>query len=149
MQTPAKRPQRIVNRLIDGLSRKDSDGLLAQGERVELSFGEILCEPQEIMSFVYFPLSAFISLVDMAGNHTPLEMGIIGNEGMLGASLILGTDEAQLRAIVQGKGTALRLTVPQLKRRLRASPALLRVLQRYLYVITGTAGEIGDMHTLS
>jgi CRP-like cAMP-binding protein len=88
------------------------------------------------MPFVYFPLSAFISLVDTAGNHTPLEMGIIGNEGMLGASLILGTDEAPLRAIVQGKGTALRLTVAQLKRRVRASPALLGIMQRYLYVIS-------------
>jgi CRP-like cAMP-binding protein len=133
---PAMPPQRIVNRLIKGLARKDSTGLLEQGETVELRFGEVLCEPQQIMPFVYFPLSAFISLVDKAGDHTPLEMGIIGNEGMLGASLILGTDEAQLRAIVQGKGTALRLTVPQLKRRLRASPALVRIVQRYLYVIT-------------
>jgi CRP-like cAMP-binding protein len=135
-KTPAMPPQRIVNRLIKGLSRKDSKGLLEQGETVELRFGEVLCEPQQIMPFVYFPLSAFISLVDTAGNHTPLEMGIIGNEGMLGASLILGTDEAPLRAIVQGKGTALRLTVAQLKRRLRASPALLGIMQRYLYVIS-------------
>jgi CRP-like cAMP-binding protein len=135
-KTPAIRPQRIVNRLIKGLARKDSKGLLEQGETVELKFGEVLCEPRRIMPFVYFPLSAFISLVDTAGNHTPLEMGIIGNEGMLGASLILGTDEAPLRAIVQGKGTALRLTVAQLKRRVRASPALLGIMQRYLYVIS-------------
>jgi CRP-like cAMP-binding protein len=134
-------PQRIVNRLIKGLSRKDSKGLLEQGETVELRFGEVLCEPQQIMPFVYFPLSAFISLVDTAGNHTPLDMGIIGNEGMLGASLILGTDEAPLRAIVQGKGTALRLTVAQLKRRVRASPALLGIMQRYLYVISAQLAQ--------
>lgn len=136
MQTPTKRPRRIVNRLIDGLSRKDCEGLLEQGEPVDLTFGEILCEPQQAIRFVYFPLSAFISLVDTVGSHTPLEMGLIGNEGMLGATLILGTDEAQLRAIVQGKGTALRLTVAQLKRRLHVSPSLLRTLQRYLYVMT-------------
>lgn len=134
-------PQQIVNRLIKGLSRKDSNSLLEQGQTVELKFGEILCEPQQIMPFVYFPLSAFISLVDTASNHTPLEMGIIGNEGMLGASLILGTDAAQLRAIVQGNGSALRLTVPQLKRRLRASPALVRIVQRYLYVVTAQLAQ--------
>lgn len=136
LQTTAKRPPRIVNRLIDGLSRKDRNGLLATSEPVDLAFGEILSEPQRIMPFVYFPLSAFISLVDTDGTHAPLEMGLIGNEGMLGASLVLGSDKAQLRAIVQGKGTAMRLTVPQLKRRLRASPALLGSLKRYLYIVT-------------
>ena len=133
---PAKRPLRIFNRLIDGLSRQACDSLLEHGEPVDLAFGEILCEPQQTIRFVYFPLSAFISLVDTAGNHTPLEIGLIGNEGMLGATLILGTDDAQLRAIVQGKGRALRLTVPQLRRQLHASPSLLRTLQRYLYVST-------------
>lgn len=133
---PAKRPQPSFNRLIDGLSRKECDGLLEHGEPVELAFGEILCEPQQTIPFVYFPLSAFISLVATAGKHTPLELGLIGNEGMLGATLVLGTDEAQLRGIVQGKGTALRLTVPDLRHQLHASPSLLRSLQRYLYVIT-------------
>lgn len=136
LQMPAKRPLRIINRLIDGLSRKDRDGLLEHGEPVELAFGEILCEARQTIPFVYFPLSAFISLVDTAGKHTPLELGLVGNEGMLGATLVLGTDEAQMRAIVQGKGTALRLTVPLLRRQLLASPSLLRALQRYLYVIT-------------
>lgn len=133
---PANRPLRIVNRLIDGLSRKECDALLERGELIDLAFGEILCEPQQTIRFVYFPLSAFISLVDTAGNHTPLEMGLIGNEGMLGATVILGIDKAQLRAVVQGKGTAFRLTVSQLRRQLHASPSLLRTLQRYLYVIT-------------
>lgn len=132
--TRDKQPEPIVNRLIDGLSRKESGGLLELGEPIDLVFGQILCEAQETLPFVYFPLSGFISLVDAANGHAPLEVGLIGNEGMLGATLILGSDDAQLRAIVQGTGTALRLTVQQLKRRLRASPALLTVLQRYLYV---------------
>lgn len=127
---------RTVNRLIDGLSRKERNALLEHGEEVELAFGEILCEPRQAIPFVYFPLSAFISLVVTAGRHTPLEIGLIGYEGMLGATLALGTDEAQLRAVVQGEGTALRLTVLQLRRHLRASPSLLRTLQRYLFVTT-------------
>ena len=132
MQIRAKPPPRIVNRLIDGLSRKERDTLLEHAELVDLAFGEILCEPRQAIRFVYFPLSAFISLVVTTGRHTPLEIGLIGNEGMLGATLILGTDEAQLRAVVQGKGTALRLTVAQLRRELRVSPSLLRTLRRYL-----------------
>ena len=136
LQMRAKRPLRTVNRLIDRLTQGEGDGLLEHSEPVELTFGEVLCEPRQTIPFVYFPLNAFISLVDTAGTHTPLEMGLIGNEGMLGATLVLGTDEAQLRAIVQGEGTALRLTVPQLRYQLNTSPSLLRALQRYLYVMT-------------
>jgi CRP-like cAMP-binding protein len=67
--------------------------------------------------------------------HPPLEMGLIGNEGMLGSTLALGVDKAPLRAVVQGNGTALRTAVPQLRRQLRLSPSLLKALHRYQYVL--------------
>jgi CRP-like cAMP-binding protein len=69
------------------------------------------------------------------GGHPPLEMGLIGNEGMLGATLVLGVNAAPLHAVVQGSGTALRMTAPHLRLALRDGPALLRMLNRYLYVL--------------
>jgi CRP-like cAMP-binding protein len=125
----------VVNRLIDGLSSKDRVGLLQRSETVELSFGQILCEPQQLVRYVFFPLTGFISLVTTLGHHQPLEMGLIGNEGMLGATLVLGVDTAPLRAVVQGKGTALRMTASQLRRQFRGSPSLLKTLHRYQYVL--------------
>ena len=67
--------------------------------------------------------------------HPALEMGLIGSEGMLGATLVLGVATVPLRAVVQGPGRALRMTVAQLHAAIASSPALLRTLKRYLYVL--------------
>ena len=129
-----KSPERVVNHLIDRLPSKERRGVLARAEPVDLTFGDILCEPDQSYRRVYFPLTGFISLVEIVSGHQPLEIGMIGNEGMLGATLVLGIGAAPLRGVVQGTGTALRMTVPQFRVGLRDSPGLLRTLNRYLYL---------------
>jgi hypothetical protein len=69
------------------------------------------------------------------GRHPPLEIALIGNEGMLGATLVLGVNGAGLQGIVQGAGTAWRMPAPRFRRALRESPALRGVVRRYLYVV--------------
>ncbi len=125
----------LVNRLIGSLPRKERDRILERCEPVDLVFGTVLCEPGQLFRRVYFPLTGFISLVVEMGGHKPLEMGLIGNEGMLGVTLALGVSTAPHRGVVQGSGTALRMSAPQLRGALRDSPALLRTLNRYLYVL--------------
>lgn len=125
----------VDNRLIGTLPHKERNRILKHCDPVDLVFGTILCEPDKPFLHVYFPLTGFISLMATVGGHPPLEMGLIGNEGMLGASLVLGVNAAPLRAVVQGSGTALRMTAPHLRRALRDSPVLLRMLNRYLYVL--------------
>ncbi len=128
-------PERVVNRLIDGLPRKERSRLLSHCAPVELACGTILCEADQLFRHVYFPLTGFISLVATVDGHQPLEIGLIGNEGMLGMTLALGVNAIPLRGVVQGAGTALRMTASQLRRDLHDSPALLRTLNRYLYAV--------------
>jgi CRP-like cAMP-binding protein len=125
----------VVNRLIDGLPHKLRNRILKRCEPVELKFGTILCEPDRRLRHVYFPLTGFISLVATVAGHPSLEMGLIGNEGMLGTTMILGVNSAHLQGIVQGSGTALRLSANQLQRELEQSLALRRTLKRYLFVM--------------
>jgi CRP-like cAMP-binding protein len=61
-------------------------------------------------------------------------VGLVGEEGMLGISLILGMEESPLRAMVQGQGTALRMETGSFRRELGIIPALKRQMLRYLYV---------------
>jgi len=124
-----------LNLLLEGLAPTSRERLVRRGESVHLSFGSILCEPDEPFDNVYFPSSAFISLVSKVGDHPPLEMGLIGNEGMLGVTLILGVPSAPLRGVVQGEGEALCLTAKALNEELRHSPSLVKALNRYLYVL--------------
>ena len=123
-----------VNHLIDDLPRRDRDQTLERCETVELVLGAPLCETDKPLRHVYFPLSGFISLVTKVGDHKPLELGLIGNEGMLGATLLLGIETAPQSGLVQASGTALRMTKQQFDRQLHESPFLVRSLNRYLYV---------------
>lgn len=132
---PSAKSERVLNRLITGLPARERNRLLQAATPVDLAFGDVLCEPDATFRHVYFPLTGFISLVAPMSGHQPLEMGLIGNEGMLGATLVLGVKTVPLRAIVQGAGTALRLPTDRFHRQLRDSPALLRRLHRYLYVL--------------
>lgn len=124
-----------VNRLLEDLPPKERSKILKCCKTVELVFGTVLCESDQPILHVYFPLIGFISLVAPMDGHPPLEMGLIGNEGMLGASLVLGVNTAPLHAVVQGSGTALQMTASQLRRELRDSPSLRHTLKRYLYVL--------------
>ncbi len=125
----------ILNKLLETLPIHLRNRLQHSCESVNLKFGSILCEPERPLKYVYFPLTGFISLVAVVEGHPPLEMGLIGNEGMLGATLSLGISNAPMRALVQGSGTALRMKAKHLHQELIASPELGKILNRYVYVL--------------
>lgn len=127
-------PSPLNNRLIADLPRRERDNLMPFAKRLPLAFGDTLCTAGEPHRRVYFPVSGFISLVVSVPGHPPMEMGLIGSEGALGASLALGVDQAPLQAVVQGVGQALSFAVRPFQRLLRESPALQASLRRYLYV---------------
>ncbi len=134
-------PAQVVNHLIEILAPTAKARMMGRLEEVDLAFGDVLCESEQPFRHVYFPLSGFVSLVATVGVHPPLEMGLIGNEGMLGATLILGIPVAPLQGVVQGAGTALRMTVQDLRGELKASPSLVRTLQRYLFVLSAQLAQ--------
>ncbi len=94
------------NRLLAALPLKDRRRLLAGCKPVELVFAAVLAEPGEHVRYVYFPTDSFISLVTPVDGCASLEVGLVGDEGMLGVSLILGVDVSPLHALVQGAGPA-------------------------------------------
>jgi CRP-like cAMP-binding protein len=130
-------PAAAANRLIAALPREERRRLLAGCEPVELGLAEVLVEPGERIRHVYFPSASFISMTTRSEGGASLEVGLVGDEGMVGASLLLGVDVAPLRALVQGAGQALRMDAAPFRRELDQSPALRRKLQRYLYVVMG------------
>jgi CRP-like cAMP-binding protein len=131
----------VSNRLIGALPRRERSRFLQDCEPVNLTFGQVLCEPDEPYRHAWFPLDGFISTVATVGTHQPLEVRLIGNEGMLGATLILGVNTVPLRAVVQGTGAAWRIGAAALRRALGRSPALRPLLSRYLYVLVAQLSQ--------
>jgi CRP-like cAMP-binding protein len=130
------------NLLLDSLSRRERQRFVAGCESVDLAFGDVLCEQGERFRHVYFPTGGFISLLSDLDERLSLEVGLIGVEGMLGASIALGVDIAPLRAIVQGAGAALRMDTARFSRELAPRPGLSTALDSYVYVLMSQLSQM-------
>ncbi|WP_070988540.1 Crp/Fnr family transcriptional regulator [Halofilum ochraceum] len=133
MQTYTHVP--LGNYLVESLPIAAKNHVLARCETVELAAGDKLCEPGEDYGYAWFPLTGLISQGSKLRHHNPLDMGLIGSEGMLGATLALGVDAAPLQAVVTGAGTALRMRVADLRRSLRENDVLRQRIDHYLYIV--------------
>jgi CRP-like cAMP-binding protein len=122
------------NRLLAALPNSDRQRILASCETVALTPAEVLYAPWEPLRCIYFPSSSFISLIMPTGDSGGFEVGLVGNEGMLGITLALGAEMSPQRAVVQGAGLALRMDAAPLRRELRRNRALRGELDRYLHI---------------
>jgi len=109
--------------------------LLDRFESVDLVFGQCLLQPGDRINDVYFPCGGYISLILPQTRGASLEVGLVGNEGMWSVDVPLGADTSQLRAVVQGAGSALRMKADLFRRELDASAALRGLISRYTVVI--------------
>jgi CRP-like cAMP-binding protein len=140
-----------ANALLQLLPRADRLRLLGRCESVELLLSERLVEVGKAMNQVLFPVTGFLSQVIEVPGHAGLEVGMVGREGLIGASLALGVSAAPVRSVVQGAGTAWRLGSANFARELQASEALRRTVNRYLYVTMvqlSTASACRRFHAL-
>lgn len=108
-------PQISANQLLMALPSGEYERLIPYLEPVSLILGQTLYEPKELIKEVYFPLEAMISLVSIMKDGSTTEIGLVGNEGMIGLPTFLGGDIATNRAIVQVEGKALKMDAHLLK----------------------------------
>jgi len=107
--------------------------MLKYGRSVKLELGTVLHEAGKPIQMVYFPAEGFISQAVSNDGILALEMGLIGSEGMLGATLLLGEKNAPIGAVVRSAGSALSMSSAQFGRALYQNPKLLRTLNHYLF----------------
>ena len=125
----------VENDLIQRLPRKDRTRLLAACEKVPLTLTDVLCNPGKPMRYVYFPVEGFVSLVAVVDGSPGVEVGMVGSEGMLGAHMALGEANAPIHSVVQGVGSAWRITAAGFRRELEQSATLRQGVNRYLYIL--------------
>ncbi|HYL89224.1 MAG TPA: Crp/Fnr family transcriptional regulator [Burkholderiales bacterium] len=125
----------IQNELLAALPRKAYDALAPALVPVTLAFGEVLYRPGEAIEQVYFPCESMVSLLLPVEHHIDIEVGLVGREGMVGASLALGITDSPVKVLVQGAGSALRLNAARFRRELARTPALQSAVNRHLHAL--------------
>lgn len=123
----------IQNELLAAMPRKAYEALAPALTPVSLAFGEVLYEADAPMALVYFPCESMVSLLLPVESHFDVEVGMVGREGMLGASLALGIARSPVKALVQGAGSALSLSAARFRRELAQNPVLQRGVNLYLH----------------
>ena len=130
------------NLLLAAIPPAERRVLLSHCQTVELVFGDQLCEQGKRNRHVYFPTGGFISLIASIDRRSRVEVGLVGNEGMLGVWLLAGVNDAPVQALVQGSGPALRINATKFSRALKRSPVLRSALMRYLYVLMSQLAQM-------
>jgi CRP-like cAMP-binding protein len=119
------------NRLLADLPRDEYGRLLTHLQKVSLPLKDILYEANGPIPHVFFPLHGVVSLVILMDGDISLEVGTIGNEGMVGTPVFLGSDSSPTRAISQVPGEALRMEVKVFQEEMRRGGQLYGLVQRY------------------
>ncbi|HKQ52404.1 MAG TPA: Crp/Fnr family transcriptional regulator [Pyrinomonadaceae bacterium] len=125
----------MENRLLTAFPRDELEELRPHFERVSLPHGQHAIMPDEPIRDVYFPLNCLLSLVTTMVDGASVESGSIGREGMSGIPVLLDAERTPMPTFVQVPGEAVRLRAEQLKQLYEESPAVRRLLNRYIHVV--------------
>jgi len=131
----------VQNRLLAALPRRIYGQLARHLETVPLEFGQVLYEPGGRIRHVYFPYSGVISLLTEVGPGKAAEVGVVGNEGVVGGSAALGIDISHMRAVVQGDGTSARITSSRLHKACGTNDAWYRELFRFTHSLMNQTAQ--------
>lgn len=131
-----------ANLLLAALPSEELARMLPALDQVQVATGDVLCEPGDPIRHIYFPHDCLVSLMAVAEGRMTLEVGQVGREGMLGATVALGHDTMQVRAVVQRAGSASRIDAAHLRVEFARNPSLQRVLYRYTDALLAQAIQI-------
>lgn len=120
-----------TNKLLAKLPREELEAISPELEPVQLELKQVLHSPFEPIEHVFFITRGVASLVNEPETGEIIELATIGPEGMVGFSVLLGTDSVPSRALMQIPGAGLRMTAADLQRALPRTPVLHKLLLRY------------------
>lgn len=134
--------EEIGNRLLAAIPAKELARLCPHLTRVELDREQLVHHPELLLEHVYFPETAVLSYVHNTEDGMPLEVGLIGRNGLAGVCVALGTPRTPNQTEVLIGGTALRMSARSLREEMRSGGALADLLRRYAQATIVNAGQM-------
>jgi CRP-like cAMP-binding protein len=121
----------IENRLLAALPSDEYERLVPSLQKVSFSLGEVIYEFGGRLNYVYFPTTSIVSLLYTMENGASAEMGLTGNDGLVGIALFMGGGTMPNRAVVQSAGDAIRMQAKVLQDEFARGGQFQRLLLRY------------------
>src|ERR1041384_5758509 len=121
----------IQNRLLAALPADEYDRLRSHLQLVSFSLGEIVYGFAAQLDYVFFSTTSIIFLLYTMENGSTAEMGLTGNDGVVGIALFMGGGTMPNRAVVQSAGDAIRMKAKLLQAEFALGGEFQRLLLRY------------------
>lgn len=119
------------NYLLASLPQKELERVISHLEPVDLRLGKVLYESGDKLSHAYFPTTAIVSLLYIMENGGTAEIGVVGNDGILGIALFMGGNTQPNRAVIQSAGKAFRISAKNLLTEFALGGKFQNLLLRY------------------
>lgn len=125
---------KIKNRILAALPDAELAMLSPRVSLVSLELGQTLQRHGEVFEHAYFVETGFISALTVLSDGHPLEIGLIGAEGVAGFSVILGGKTSYAETMCQTEGAAYRMSADSLRDAFANAPVLRDLLLRYVLI---------------
>lgn len=122
------------NHLLAALPREEYERLAPHLGEVSLTLRQVLFSPGDEIAHAYFPTNSIVSLLTDLSDGSGMEVGLVGREGLVGVSVILGGSETKV-ATVQAEGNALKIRADALREEFRRGGTLQNGLLRYTHAL--------------
>lgn len=108
--------KKVENRILAALPEREYNFVVELLRRETLKRGQILYEHRELARNIYFPTTTTFSLLSTTSDGATVEVGIVGNEGVIGIANIMGAEKSSYCAVAQHEGEVLRANASLFKR---------------------------------
>ncbi|MGZ8193162.1 MAG: Crp/Fnr family transcriptional regulator [Methylobacter sp.] len=122
---------KIQNHLLAALPADAFERIGPFLELISMPLGEVLYEAGVKLQHIYFPTTAIISVHNIMENGSSIEIIGVGNESMLGISLLMGSDSMPSLAVVNTAGYGYRLKAHVLLNEFNSSRSMMNLILRY------------------
>ena len=119
------------NHLLAALPAADYARLVPDLDPIPMPLGWAVYESGGPQGYIYFPTDAIVSLLYVLADGDTTELGVVGNDGLVGISLFMGGETTPSRAVVQSAGHGYRVKASVLKSEFEHGGALQHLLLRY------------------
>jgi CRP-like cAMP-binding protein len=123
------------NRLLACLPRNDHRKIASELELVSLKVRHSAYEAGKPIEYLYFPVDSVISIVALTGHGQNVEVASVGNEGMVGLPVFLGTGRTPEMAYTQIAGQSFRIGREAFWEQARQSDPIVKIMRLYAHAL--------------